>query len=220
MPAVAGRGVNVVYPVGLPAHRLAQRSCGQGWRRRGGWLPGVSKAGLALLFGQSPSWPLSSRGHLEPGARLKRASSLATSVMRFTLIWPLLFFQKGTFGGQFHSKLCCLCSSTCWLATKHRAAKRSRHTACQAAFWGDAWATSAPIPHWCAEFPHPRTGQCPHAHRGERLPSAGGGGLTRRIHSLCRKDRSGLQNSWGDGQWWQIPLPEQMSMHQHDLLCI
>lgn len=140
---------------------------------------------LPFSLGSLPARLCHSRGHLEPGARLKRASSLATSVMNSTLIWPLLFSKKGTFGGQFHSKLCCLCSSLCWLAMKHQAAKHSRHIACQAAFQGNAWAASAPIPRRGAEFLHPRTGQCPHAHRGERL-------------YLCER--------WGANRWDPQPL--------------
>lgn len=88
---------------------------------------------LPFLLG---SWPLPCWG--PPGARRKMKESYLSHEIYLNL--TLAFFQTGTFGGQFHSKLCCLCSSTCWLSMKHQAAKQSRHTACQAAFQGNAWA--------------------------------------------------------------------------------
>lgn len=124
-PSCAG----MVYPTGLPAHWLAQRGCGQGWWGHTVWLPGGPKMSLPFFLGSLPAGLCCARGHLEPGSRLKQASSLATTIVRFALIWPLLSLQKGTFEGQFHCKWCCLCSSTCWLAMKHQAAKHSRHTA-------------------------------------------------------------------------------------------
>lgn len=88
---------------------------------------------LPFLLG---SWLLPCWG--PPGARRKMKESYLSHEIYLNL--TLAFFQTGTFGGQFYSKLCCLCSSTCWLAMKHQAAKQSRHTACQAAFQGNAWA--------------------------------------------------------------------------------
>lgn len=94
-------------------------------------MTGESTPDLALPFGQLAFAML--------GATWSQEQDKESYLSR-EIYLSLAFFQKGTFGGQFHSKLCCLCSSTCWLAMKHQAAKQSRHTACQAAFQGNAWA--------------------------------------------------------------------------------
>lgn len=103
----------VTWPEGLEDRSIPSWSCPSFWA-----------AGFAMLGAT--------------GARRKTKENYPSHEIYLTL--TLAFFQKGTFGGQFHSKLCCLCSSTRWLAMKHQAAKQSRHTACQAASQGNAWA--------------------------------------------------------------------------------
>lgn len=169
---------------------------------------------LPFLLG---SWPLPCQGPSR--ARRKTEESYLSCEIYLNL--TLAFFQKGTFRGQFHSKLCCLCSSTCWLATKHQAAKQSRHTACQAAFQGNAWAA------WPQSHARVQSSCIPeqdsvhtYTERRDHCKAVRIWGLTRGIHSLCRRERNDLQNSWGDGQLWQILLPKQMSMNQPSLLCL
>lgn len=207
-----GQGLNVIDPMGLPGHWLSQRSCAEGWHGHRGWMTGVSPPDLALPFGQLAFAMLG-----PPRGRRKTKESFFSHEIYLNL--TLDFFQTGTFEGQFHSKLCCLCSSTCWLAMKHQAAKQ-RSTL-------HAKQLSRAMPELCDPNPMPghrvpasqsRTVST-HPQRGETYHCVGQGSGTQDTQSL-QKGKKYLQNSWGDGQRWQIPLPEQMSMNQHDLLCI
>lgn len=180
------------YPAGLPAHQLAQRGCGQGLCGYRGRLSGGVQnwccPSLWAVF-QGP-----------PGARSKTKESFQPSHLSHEIYFnlTLAFFQKGTFGGQFRSKLCCLCSSTCWLAMKHRAAKHSRHTECQAAFQGNAWAASAPDPT-----------------SGRRVPASQG----RTVPTRPQRGEAYLCGRWGanmrdpqplqKGQKWPVKQPRR-----------
>lgn len=123
-----------------------------------------------------------------------------------------------TFGGQFHSKLCCLCSSTCWLAMKHQAAKQSSLTACQAAFQGNAWAA------WpqC----HSASQSSVHVPTERRdLITASGGGLIHRIHSLWEGKKMGCKTAEEMDSDGKFPFPSKCqwtstTSHAYKIFCL